>query len=61
LNKLPPKYRELIVLRDLEGLGYEEIAQISGIEVKLVKSRLYQARQILAEKMKKYQEDFAHE
>lgn len=58
LNKLDPKYRELVVLRDLEGLGYDEIAKISGIEEKLVKSRLYQARQILAARMKKYAEAF---
>ncbi len=58
LNKLDPKYRELVVLRDLEGLGYDEIARISGIDEKLVKSRLYQARQILSTKMKKYAEAF---
>lgn len=58
LSKLEPKYRELVVLRDLEGLGYDEVAKISGIDEKLVKSRLYQARQILAAKMKKYAEAF---
>ncbi len=57
LDTLDPKYRELVVLRDLEGLSYEEVAQISGIEIKLVKSRLYQARQILATKMKRYFEE----
>jgi RNA polymerase sigma-70 factor (ECF subfamily) len=56
LNQLEPKYRELVVLRDLEGLSYEEIAKISQIDEKLVKSRLFQARQILAAKMKKYVE-----
>jgi RNA polymerase sigma-70 factor (ECF subfamily) len=60
LNHLEPKYRELIVLRDLEGLGYEEIAKISGTDAKLVKSRLYQARQILAEKMRNYVEEGSH-
>jgi len=58
LNRLEPKYRELIVLRDLEGLSYEEIAQIQKLDEKLVKSRLYQARQALAEKMQKYTEAF---
>lgn len=58
LKQLEPKYRELIVLRDLEGLSYEEIAQIQKLDEKLVKSRLYQARQALAEKMKKYAEAF---
>lgn len=56
LRQLEPKYRELIVLRDLEGLSYEEVAKISRIDEKRVKSRLYQARQALAAKMKKYAE-----
>ncbi len=60
LNQLEPKYRELVVLRDLEGLSYEEIAQARGLAEKLVKSRLYQARQILAASMKKYLEEVAH-
>jgi len=58
LKRLEPKYRELIVLRDLEGLSYEKIAQIQKVDEKLVKSRLYQARQALAEKMQKYAEAF---
>ncbi|NUO82736.1 RNA polymerase sigma factor [candidate division KSB1 bacterium] len=60
LNQLEPKYRELVVLRDLEGLSYEEIAKARGLAEKLVKSRLYQARQILAASMKKYLEEVAH-
>lgn len=58
LQQLEPKYRELIVLRDLENLSYEEIAQIKRMDEKLVKSRLYQARQALADKMRKYAEAF---
>jgi RNA polymerase sigma-70 factor (ECF subfamily) len=58
LNQLEPKYRELIVLRDLEGLRYEEIAAIKKIDEKLVKSRLYQARQALAAGMTKHAEAF---
>lgn len=58
LNQLEPKYRELVVLRDLEGLSYEEIAQIQKVDEKLVKSRLYQARQTLAGKLQKYAEAF---
>ncbi|MDZ7343738.1 MAG: RNA polymerase sigma factor [candidate division KSB1 bacterium] len=60
INQLDPKYRELIVLRDFEGLDYEAIAKITGITLNLVKSRLYQGRQILAFKMKKYLEEASH-
>lgn len=60
INKLKPKYRELVVLRDLEGLSYEDIAQVSKIDVKLVKSRLYEARRVLAEKMRIFTEETPH-
>lgn len=60
VNQLDAKYRELIVLRDFEELDYGEIAKITGITLSLVKSRLYQARQILAGKMKKYLEEVSH-
>lgn len=60
INKLKPKYRELIVLRDLEGLSYEDIAQVCQIDVKLVKSRLYEARRILAHNMRNFMEEAPH-
>ncbi len=60
INKLKPKYRELVVLRDLEGLSYEEIAQICKIDVKLVKSRLFEARRVLAQKMRMFTEEAPH-
>lgn len=60
INKLKPKYRELVVLRDLEGLSYEDIAQVCQIDVKLVKSRLYEARRILAQNMRNFMEEAPH-
>jgi RNA polymerase sigma factor (sigma-70 family) len=44
LEDLPPEYREAIVLRELEGLSYKEIAAISGIPIGTVMSRLARAR-----------------
>ena len=41
---LPPNLREVVLLRDIEGLGYGEIAQIVGCPVGTVKSRLNAAR-----------------
>ncbi|RPJ27229.1 MAG: sigma-70 family RNA polymerase sigma factor [Chloroflexi bacterium] len=44
LNKLPPIYRLMLVLVDVEGLSYEEAAHAAGIPVGTVKSRLARAR-----------------
>ncbi len=49
LEKLPVEYRELIILRELEGMSYKEIAQIAGIPMGTVMSRLARGRQRLKE------------
>ncbi len=41
---LAPKYREVLVLRDVEGLSAPEVAEVLGISVEAVKSRLHRAR-----------------
>lgn len=42
--ELPPQYREVILLRDVEGLPAEEAARVLGIQVRALKSRLHRAR-----------------
>ena len=49
LLALPDDYRQVVVLRHFAELSYEEIAATLGIPAKVVKSRLYTARQRLAE------------
>ena len=44
---LPMEFRETLVLRDLQGLGYREIAEITGVPAGTVMSRLARARQRL--------------
>jgi RNA polymerase sigma-70 factor (ECF subfamily) len=44
LAELPPIYREVIVLRELEGLTYQEIAEVTGVPIGTVMSRLARAR-----------------
>ena len=44
LEKLPTEFREIIVLHDLEGLAYKEIAAVVGIPIGTVMSRLARAR-----------------
>ncbi|KAB2923922.1 MAG: sigma-70 family RNA polymerase sigma factor [Bacteroidetes bacterium] len=47
LGKLPEKYRMPIVLKDIEGLSYDEIADVLECEVGTVKSRLSRGRTML--------------
>jgi RNA polymerase sigma-70 factor (ECF subfamily) len=44
LAALEPKYREVLLLRDVEGLSAKEVAEVVGINVAAVKSRLHRAR-----------------
>jgi RNA polymerase sigma-70 factor (ECF subfamily) len=48
LETLPTDFREVLVLRELEGLSYKEIAAIVGIPLGTVMSRLARARERLA-------------
>lgn len=48
LAALPEDFRQAVVLRDVNGLSYEEIADITGLEIGTVKSRIFRARKKLA-------------
>ena len=52
IASLPTDQRTVVVLRDIEGLSYEEIANITGINSGTVKSRLSRARQQLRKKLR---------
>lgn len=54
LAKLKVKDREIIILKDFEGLNYEEIAEILDINLGTVKSRLSRARERLKEELIEY-------
>lgn len=54
VEKLPPDFREVILLRDYQGLSYQEVADVVGCSVKAVKSRLFRARTLLREKLRRY-------
>lgn len=57
LRQLPERLRTVVILYDLEGLSYEEIAQIVGTPLGTVKSRLYHARLQLREILLPYLQD----
>jgi RNA polymerase sigma-70 factor (ECF subfamily) len=51
---LPPKYRVPVILRDVEGKTYEEIAVILELGLGTTKSRISRARALLKEKLRNY-------
>lgn len=48
MDTLPPEFRQAVVLRDINGLTYDEIAAVTGLEPGTVKSRIFRARRKLA-------------
>jgi len=54
IGRLPPKYRAALVLRDIEGLSYEEVGNILNIPGGTVRSRINRARLMLKEKLEPY-------
>lgn len=51
LEALKEEYKEIIVLKEIEGLKYEDIAEILGIDLGTVKSRLSRAREALKQNL----------
>ncbi|MFT4032133.1 MAG: sigma-70 family RNA polymerase sigma factor [Siphonobacter sp.] len=54
LNTLPVDFRTVLILCDVEGFTYEEMAKILDIPIGTVRSRLHRARMLLKEKLKRY-------
>lgn len=54
LNSLAVDFRTVIILCDLEGFTYEEMAKILDIPIGTVRSRLHRARNLLKEKLQSY-------
>ena len=52
IENLPDDLRKAIVLRELEGLSYEEIAEVMKCPVGTVRSRIFRAREAINEKLK---------
>jgi RNA polymerase sigma-70 factor (ECF subfamily) len=54
INSLPEDFRTVILLCDIEGFTYEEMAVILEVPIGTVRSRLFRARNLLKEKLMKY-------
>ncbi|HEY0514203.1 MAG TPA: sigma-70 family RNA polymerase sigma factor [Thermoanaerobaculia bacterium] len=53
LSRILPVFREAVVLRDLEGLSYDEIAEVLGVRVGTVRSRIARGREQLRSLLEK--------
>ncbi len=54
IETLPPDYKGVILLRDVQGLAYSEIAEATGLTLEAVKTRLHRARLMLRRKLEPY-------
>lgn len=54
VNKLPVEFKTIIILCDVEGFTYEELSKILDIPIGTVRSRLFRARNMLKEYLRKY-------
>ena len=54
IDDLDPAFRQVVVLGDVEGFTYQEIAEMLGIPIGTVRSRLYRARRQLQESLMAY-------
>jgi len=52
MQALPQELREALTLREIEGLRYEEIAQVMGCPIGTVRSRIFRAREAISAKIK---------
>ena len=60
IDKLPEFYRSVLVLSDLTGLSYREVADVLGVPEGTVKSRLFRARRSLRERLHEYAREMGY-
>jgi len=56
INKLPEEHRIIVVLRDIQGMSYKEIAEILKLNIGTVKSRINRARLSLKKELQNFEE-----
>lgn len=60
IDKLPADFREAVVLSDLHGLPYQDVADVLDIPLGTVKSRLFRGRRLLQEQLYEYAVDHGY-
>lgn len=54
VNNLAPEYRVVLVLREMEGLSYNEIVEVTGLTMEAVKTRLNRARAMVRQRVEPF-------
>jgi len=57
LGRVDPEYRAVLVMRDVEGFDYQQMAEVLGLPLGTLKSRLFRARLALRDELKPYLTD----
>jgi RNA polymerase sigma-70 factor (ECF subfamily) len=52
MDRLPEELRAAIMLREIEGMSYEDIAKIMNCPIGTVRSRIFRAREAIAEQLR---------
>jgi RNA polymerase sigma-70 factor (ECF subfamily) len=60
IGELPEEYRSALVMSDVHGLRYAEIARVLGVPEGTVKSRLFRGRRLLQERLRGYAEEMGY-
>ena len=57
IDQLPSGYREMIILRDIEGAAYDEIAEMTGQNINTLRVTLSRARRVIRDEYNRYQNE----
>lgn len=57
INSLPAELKQVLLLREIEGVSYEEIAKMVDVPIGTVRSRLFRARDLIAKRMERLEND----
>jgi RNA polymerase sigma-70 factor (ECF subfamily) len=56
--RIPEEYRQVFILRDIDGMSNQEVSEVLQLSIPAVKSRLHRARLMLRKKLQAYYDDF---
>lgn len=59
VNRLPADYKDVLILREYEGLSYNDIAEMTNLSLGTVKVRIFRAKDKIRKMLKPYMEEFA--